>query len=98
MRSRTILLVAAICVAGWQIGCDRADKGSGDSHAVGAPSDAGSSDSRLANDVNQGGTGNAPTTLGSGATNSTIGGETRHAVGGPGNTESGAGTSTRPAE
>jgi hypothetical protein len=98
MRTSTLLLLAAICFAGFHFGCERADKGSGDSHAVGAPLDAGSSDARTANNVSQGGTGNAPTSFGTGATNGVVDNETRNAVGGPGNTESGAGTSTRPAE
>lgn len=98
MRTRTILLFVAIGLAGLQFGCGREDKGSGDSHAVGPPSDAGSSDARVASNVSQGGTGNAPTTLGSGATNGIVGNETRHAIGGPGNTETGAGTTTQPAQ
>lgn len=98
MRPAIILLVATLALTGLQMGCGRADKGSGDSHAVGAPSDAGSSDARLANDINQGGNGNAPTALGTGATNGIVGNETRHAIGGPGNTESGLGTTTRPAQ
>jgi hypothetical protein len=98
MRARLILLFAILCLAGVQLGCDRADKGSGDSHAVAPPSDAGSSDARTAGNVSQGGTGNAPTTIGTGATNGVVGNETRHAVGGPGNIQSGQGTSTRPVQ
>lgn len=98
MRTRTILLIALISLAALQLRCGRTDKGSGDSHAVGPPSDAGSSDARVSNNVLQGGTGNAPTTIGTGATNGVVGNETRQTIGGPGNTEAGAGTTTRPAQ
>lgn len=98
MRKFILLLFTAITLAGLQFGCDRADKGSGDSHVVGAPSDGGSSDAPISNNVTQGGTGNGPTTLGTGATNGIIGNETRHAIGGPGNTETGAGTTTQQAQ
>lgn len=97
MRVGTILLLATCSLAGFQFGCDRNDKGSGDSHAAGAPTDAGSSDARLANNVSEGGTGNGPTTIGTGATNGVVGSEARQLIGGPGNTESGAGTTTQPA-
>lgn len=98
MRTGTILLLATFSLAGIQLGCERADKGSGDSHAIAPPTDAGASDARTANNVVQGGTGNAPTTIGTGATNGVVGNETRQAIGGPGNTESGAGTTTQPAQ
>lgn len=98
MPKAIILLFTAMSLAGLQFGCERADKGSGDSHAASPPSDASRSDARISNNVTQGGTGNAPTTLGTGATNGVVGNETRHAIGGPGNIESGAGTTTQPAQ
>lgn len=98
MRRGTTLLLASLCLAATQLGCERADKGSGDSHAVAPSPDAGASDARTANNISQGGDGNAPTTIGTGATNGLVGNETRHAIGGPGNTESGVGTTTQPAQ
>ena len=79
----------AIVLCGLAIpGCDRTDIGSGDSHHA-EPSGA----------VGGGSEYHPPNTpTGSGVTNGVAGNETRNRVTGPGNTESGRGTTTRPSE
>ena len=81
------------------MGCDRTDLSSGDSHRV-EPAGAvgGGSEYRPPNNEPGNGTGNAPTSAGSGATNSVVGNETLNWVAGPGNTASGRGTTTRPSD
>lgn len=99
MRLGSISMLLLVALTGFAVtGCNRDDKGSGDSHVVAPPSDTNSSNSPNSASTNVGGTGNAPTSAGTGATNGVVGNETRNTVGGPGNVESGAGTTTRPAD
>jgi hypothetical protein len=98
LKCLTCVAAAAMWVgAAGLAGCDRADISSGDSHGV-EPSGAvgGGSDYHPPNNQPGTGTGNAGTTAGSGASNGVIGNETLNWVTGPGNTESGRGTTTRP--
>ena len=93
---RTAAAMVTVAALG-ATGCDRTDKGSGDSYTV-KPAGAvgGGSDYHPPNDQPNTSTGNAATTAGSGATNGVVGNETLNWVTGPGNTENGSGTTTRP--
>jgi hypothetical protein len=99
-NSLVYFAAAAIAVGGTgMLGCDRTDLSSGDSHRVeSAGAVGGGADYRPPSDQPGSGTGNAPTSAGSGATNSIIGNETVNWVTGPGNTQSGRGTTTRPSD
>jgi penicillin-binding protein 2A len=97
MPNRLVYLAAAAIAMAGAIGCDRTDLSSGDGHRVQpAGGVGGGSDYHPPNNQPGTGNGNAPTAAGSGATNGVIGNETVNWVTGPGNTESGRGTTTRP--
>lgn len=90
MQKHWVPLAAALLSAGsfTFMGCDRNDKGAGDTGTTTRPTDTA---------TGMGGTGTADTTTGAGATNGVSGNETRTAITAPGNTPNGVGITTRPA-
>lgn len=102
MRERYVLIVAAASLAIGSlnlIGCDRTEKGTGDSHSAESGTNAAPGRQGAASNAQTGlgGNGNAATTSGAGATNGVSGNETNNAITAPGNTPTGAGITTRPA-
>lgn len=89
-RRLTLAAVSLLITTFSVVGCDKKNNTGSETGTSGPRDTAGAAAPGV------GGTGNAGTSIGSGATNGVVGSETRNAVGAPGNTETGAGSTTQP--
>jgi hypothetical protein len=100
MRVPTIFCIASAGAFSLLVltGCGKQDEDRGDLGVAGSTiQETSQTAADKGADAGMGGTGSAPTSIGSGATNGAIGNETLNAIAGPGNIPSGAGSTTQPA-